>query len=42
MLDVFSDPIEVKVGLLSENMLAGCTVTLEGWARKRHVPKVTV
>ena len=27
MLDVFSDPIEVKVGLLSENVLVGCTVT---------------
>ena len=26
ILDVFSDPIEVKVGLLPENVLAGCTV----------------
>ena len=24
---VFSEPIEVKVGLLFENMLTGCTIT---------------
>ena len=27
ILFVFSEPIEVKVGLLFENVLAGCTVT---------------
>ena len=27
VLDMISDPIEVKVGCLSENVFAGCTVT---------------